>query len=48
MRELHVASVADDVISILYERERRLVLATFDRASLSKRGEEALGIPALK
>jgi hypothetical protein len=48
VRELHVATASGDEVSLLYERERRLVLATFDRGSLAKRGEEVLGIPPLK
>jgi hypothetical protein len=48
VRELHVAAVAGSEVNLLYERQRRLVSATFDRDSLEKRREEALDIPPLK
>jgi len=37
VRELHSATLASDTIRLLYERERRLVLATFEVWSLTKR-----------
>jgi hypothetical protein len=48
VRELHVAAIAGGEVNLLYERQRRLVSATFDKDSLEKRREQALDIPPLK
>jgi hypothetical protein len=48
IRALHSATFGDGAIRLLYEREQRLVLATFDPISLEKRSEEALTIPLLR
>lgn len=37
VREFHVASLVGDDLTVLYERERRFVLAAFDPASLAKK-----------
>jgi hypothetical protein len=48
VRKLHVASVVNGEVSLLYERDRRLVLARYDAATLTKRGEEQIDVPQLK
>ena len=49
VRELHAATLAgDNTVRLLYERERRLVLATFLVSALTKRSEEVLAVPTLK
>ena len=48
VRKLHVASLAGGEVSLLYERDRRLVLATFDASSLAKRTEQEVDVPQLK
>jgi hypothetical protein len=48
VREIHLASVSSGELTILYERNRHLVLATFDPGSLSKRSEQEIDIPQLK
>jgi hypothetical protein len=48
VRKIHVASVVNGEVSLLYERDRRLVLARYDGASLTKLGEEQIDVPQLK
>jgi hypothetical protein len=48
VREMHHASLSSGEISILYERNRHLVVAAFDPASLSKRSEQEIEVPQLK
>jgi hypothetical protein len=48
VRKIHVASVVNGEISLLYERDRRLVMARFDGATLARRGEEEIDVPQLK
>ncbi len=48
MREIHLASLSGGELIILYERDRRLVLATFDPGSLAKRREQEIDVPQLK
>jgi hypothetical protein len=48
VRKLHDASVINGEVSLLYERERHLMAAKFDGASLVKRGEEQVEVPQLK
>lgn len=48
VRKLQVASLASGEITLLYERDRRLVLATFDASSFAKRGEQEMDVPQLK
>jgi hypothetical protein len=47
VRELHLASLSGGEVRILLERNRHFVLATFDPASLAKRGEQEIGVPQL-
>jgi hypothetical protein len=48
VRKIHVASAVNGEVSLLYERDRRLVLARYDGATLVKRGEEQIDVPQLK
>jgi hypothetical protein len=48
VREIHVASLFGGELTILYERERRLVLAAFDPGSLAKKREQKIEVPQLK
>jgi hypothetical protein len=48
VREIHLASASNGELTIVYERNRHLVLAMFDPASLSKRSEQEIDIPQLK
>lgn len=44
-REIHLTSLSGNDLTILYERNRRLVLAAFDPRSLAKRGEQEIDVP---
>ena len=46
--EIQLASLSGNDLTILYERNRRLVLAVFDPATLAKRKEQEIEIPAIK
>ena len=48
VREVHLASYSDDELTILYERNRRFVLAGFDPGSLARRKELEIEVPLLK
>ena len=48
VRALHTATLSSNEIAVLYERDRRLFLATFDPESLEKRHEQQIDVPALK
>jgi hypothetical protein len=48
VRAMHVAQLSGDQITVLYERDRQLVVAMFDAATLVKRREQVMSIPALK
>ena len=48
VRVIHLTSLSGGELTILYERNRRLVLAAFDPGSLAKRGEQEIDIPQLK
>jgi hypothetical protein len=48
VRRLHVASLLDGEVWLLYERGRHLVRVSFDGASLAKRGEEQVDVPPLE
>jgi hypothetical protein len=47
-REIHLTSLSGSDLTILYERNRRLVLAAFDPGSLAKRGEQEIEVPQPK
>lgn len=48
VRELQVATLDARGVTLLYERQRRLVLAFFDSSSLSKEREQEIEVPQLK
>ena len=48
VRQIHLTSLVGGELTILFERNGRLVLAIFDPASLVKRGEQEIGVPQLK
>ncbi len=48
VRALHTAVLSGADVNILYERDRRLFLATFDADSLEKRREQQMDVPSLK
>lgn len=48
VRALHVAALSGDQVTVLYERDRQLVVALFDPASLAKQREQAMTVPPLK
>lgn len=47
VRQLHLASLSGGDVRILFERNRRFVLATFDPVALTKRSEHEIGVPQL-
>jgi hypothetical protein len=48
VRALHVAALTGEQITVLYERDRQLVVALFAAASLAKQQEQTMPVPALK
>jgi hypothetical protein len=48
VRQIHVASISGGELRILYERDRRLVLAVFDPRSIAKLREQEIQLPQLK
>jgi hypothetical protein len=48
VRELHLASLSAGQLTVLFERNRHLVVATFDPASLAKRAEQEINVPQPK
>ncbi len=48
VRTLHAATLLHDDVAVLFERNRRLVLVTFDPKSLAKRREQQMEVPQLK
>lgn len=48
VRKLHVASYTTGEITLLYERDRRLVLVQVDPTSFTKRKEQEVDVPQLK
>lgn len=48
VRDIHIATLDAGEVIILFERNRRLVLATFDPTSLVKKREQEIEIPELK
>ena len=47
VRKLHVASYTTGEITLLYERDRRLVLVQVDPTSFTKRKEQEVDVPQL-
>jgi hypothetical protein len=48
VRDIHLVSLSSGEVTILYERDRRLVLSAFDPGSLDKRREQEIDVPQLK
>jgi hypothetical protein len=48
VRALHVAALSGSQVTVLYERDRQLVVAQFDVSSLAKLQEQAMPVPAFK
>jgi hypothetical protein len=48
VRELQVATLDSQDITLLYERQRALVLTSFDSSSLAKKREHGIAVPQLK
>jgi hypothetical protein len=48
VRALHVAALSGKQITVLYERERQLVVALFEATFLAKQQEQTMPVPALK
>jgi hypothetical protein len=48
VRELQVATLDSQDITLLYERQRGLVLTSFDSSSLAKKREHGIVVPQLK
>ncbi|MGH9516135.1 MAG: hypothetical protein ACRD3P_10720 [Terriglobales bacterium] len=48
VRELQVATLDSEDITLLYERQRALVLTSFDSSSLTKKREHGIAVPQLK
>jgi len=48
VRELHLTSLSGSQLTILFERNRHLVVATFDPGSLAKRNEQEINVPQPK
>jgi hypothetical protein len=48
VRDVHIATLDAGEVIILFERNRRLVLATFEPTSLVKKREQEIEIPQLK
>jgi hypothetical protein len=48
VRTVHATTLSGTDLNILYERDRNLVLTTFDAASLDKRREQQVDVPQLK
>ena len=43
-----MAALSGDQITVLYERDRQLVVAVFAAATLTKQQDQAMPVPALK
>jgi hypothetical protein len=48
VRTMHAATLSGGEIAVLFERDRRLSLATFDPQSLAKHHEQQMDVPQLK
>lgn len=48
VRALHVAALTGDQITVLYERDRQLVVALFAAASFAKQQEQTMPVPAFR
>jgi hypothetical protein len=48
VRTMHAATLTAGEVAVLFERDRRLSLATFDPQSLVKHNEQQMDVPQLK
>jgi hypothetical protein len=49
VRDLQAATIDQDgMLTVLFERDRKYVLALFDPVSLEKKHEQELAVPVLK
>ena|SRR5690349_11549646 len=48
VRDLHIATLNDGDLTLLYERGRHLMSAAFDPVSLARRREQEIDVPQLK
>jgi hypothetical protein len=48
VRDVHVATLSAGALTLLYERNRRLVFATYEPVSLANKGEQEVEVPQLK
>jgi hypothetical protein len=48
VRDIHIATLDAGEVIVLFERNRRLVLATFDPTSIVKKREQEIELPQLK
>jgi hypothetical protein len=48
VRKIQMVVLRSDEITLLYERDRRLVLATFDAGTFARRNEQEIEVPLLK
>jgi hypothetical protein len=44
VRNVHVATLSAGALTLLYERNRRLVFATYEPVSLAKKGEQEVEV----
>ena len=44
VRNVHVATLSAGALTLLYERNRRLVFATYEPVSLAKKGEQQVEV----
>jgi hypothetical protein len=47
VRTMHAATLSGGEVAVLFERDRRLSLATFDQQSLAKHHEQQVDVPQL-
>ncbi len=48
VRQIRIATLSGGELTVLYERDRHLVLAEFDPQSLARRSEQEIDVPQLK
>jgi hypothetical protein len=48
VRTMHAATLSGGEVTVLFERDRQLSLATFDQQSLTKHHEQQMAVPQLK
>jgi hypothetical protein len=48
VRALHVAALTGEQVTVLYERDRQLLVALFSAASLAREQEQTMPVPAFR